>query len=277
MIIIISSILYLIANIFLLNRIQKNMGRQIIEKAHSKFSASGAERWFNCPGSVELSQGISSYSSPYAEEGTKAHAVLEKLLRHAIDCGFSEINFTPQNTLDSEDTIMGLYAEQTVNFLLKLYFNNPYSELLIETRIYLDFIHPEMFGTFDGAIIDYFGTLHVFDYKYGKGHVVSPKDNLQMLFYGIGLAYKYHWNFKKVRLWIIQPRIKGYDGPIYWEQSIFELKSKVRDFEKAVERVLKNPSLYIEGSWCHWCAAKSICPKKETKKLEKAKDIWSNL
>jgi hypothetical protein len=95
-----------------------------------------------------------------------------------------------------------------------------------------------------------------------------------MIFYGIGLAAKYKWNFKRVRLWIIQPRIKGYDGPAFWEIPTAELRRYVPLFQAAVKRVEENPDEFVEGGWCHWCKAKSICPLKTTKRFEKAIEIF---
>ena len=132
-----------------------------------------------------------------------------------------------------------------------------------------------MFGTFDGAVVDLFGTLHVFDYKYGAGVPVSVRENLQMIFYGIGLAHRYHWNFKRVRLWIIQPRIKGYDGPTFWEVPTSILKCWVPTFRKAVERVIAEPDTFVEGDHCRWCKARSICPLKREAKLEAAKSVFT--
>lgn len=238
-------------------------------RAHSKFSASGAERWFKCPGSVELSEGLPDKTSVWAEEGTKAHEVLEVVLRGQI--AKKRVVVSPIGT----PTEMSLHAFRAASFILGLHDRTPDSEVLVETRIYLDFIHPEMFGTFDGAVIDHFGTLHVFDYKYGAGHMVSPTNNLQMIFYGIGLAHKYQWNFERVRLWIIQPRIKGYDGPLFWDLSIRELREYIHDFKQAVDRVKKQPETFVEGSWCHWCKAKSVCPIKQEAKLDKIKSVFT--
>lgn len=215
-----------------------------------------------CPGSVELSEGQPDKSSPWAIEGTEAHAVLEDTLRK----GFSDRSNVPPE--------MTAHAANAASFILGVLGKADDAELLVESRVHLPFIHPEMFGTYDGAIVDYFGTLHVFDYKYGSGHSVSPKENLQMIFYGIGLAHKFDWNFKRVRLWIIQPRIKGYDGPAFWEISILELKAYVQKFKDGVERVLDNPDLYVEGSHCHWCKAKSVCPLKVDAKIEQARLIF---
>ncbi len=239
-------------------------------RAHSKFSASGAERWFNCSASVEASVGQPDRESPWAIEGTKAHGVLERFLLDAIHKG----RVSPD--IDGpEPTEMRQHAARAAHFIWDLK-KKLDCDVLVENRIYLDFIHPEMFGTFDSAVLDHFGTLHVFDYKYGAGHAVSPKNNLQMIFYGLGLAYKYNWNFSNAKLWIIQPRISGYQGPTYWQLPIEMLKSYVTDFRQAVWRVENNPE-FREGSWCHWCKAKSVCPLKTESKLEKAKDVFKSI
>ena len=245
------------------------------ERKHSKFSASGAERWFICQGSVALSEGLPDKSSIWSIEGTKAHEVLEEMLSFAIERERERlVNWTKYNfELPKEMILHGLNA---ANFLLELYHKTPQAEIMVETRIQLPFIHSEMFGTFDGAVIDHFGTLHVFDYKYGAGVPVSPVKNLQMIFYGLGLAYKFGWNFKSVRLWIIQPRIKAYSGPLYWDVSIDELKNfYVWQFKNAVERVEETPNRFVEGAHCHFCKAKGMCPLKQEAKLEKAKSVFS--
>lgn len=243
-------------------------------RKHSKFSASGAERWFNCPGSVALSEGIPDRDNKWSIEGTKAHEVLEKLMCLALAAGDKEI--LPIQKDKSIPLEMHRHGINTANFILGLQNERPRSKILVETRIELTFIHPEMFGTFDGGIIEHFGTLDVLDYKYGK-HTVSPIENLQMIFYGIGLAAKYQWNFKRVRLWIIQPRALGYDGPSFWELNVLELKSYVPQFKNAVGRVLNNPNKYVEGSWCHWCKAKGVCPLKQQAKTFKAKSAFENI
>lgn len=245
------------------------------ERAHSKFSASGADRWINCPGSVAISEGIPSKDSIWTLEGTDAHEVLEGILRSAIEVGDLTPNWVHPVVRNTKPPAMIEHAQHAAKFIYGLYRDTDMSDIMVETKIYLGFIHPEMFGTFDGAVLDHFGTLHVFDYKYGKGHAVSPKNNLQMIFYGLGLAAKYDWNFKRVKLWIIQPRIKGYDGPLSWELSITELKAYADMFKRAVDRVEKTPYDFAEGSWCHWCKAKAVCPLKLKGRTEKAQALFS--
>jgi hypothetical protein len=237
------------------------------ERAHSKFSASGAERWFNCPGSVELSEGLPDTTSPAAEEGTQAHEVLEVTLK----C--DEFLFPGVDPRAPREMVK--YADEAAKFIRGLA-KQTNSEFLVEDRAHLDFIHPEAFGTLDSAVLDHFGTLHVIDYKYGKGYVVSPKENLQMIFYALALAHKYDWNFSRVRLWIIQPRAKGYDGPVFWDISIDELREYVPKFEDAVARVELSPE-FKEGNHCFFCKAKKICPLKLESKNNKAGLIFGDL
>lgn len=232
----------------------------------------------NCPGSVSLSEGIVQKPSVWAQEGTEAHEVLESFM-------MAEIDWCPETEQKLHDILKGKphemieHARNATRFITDLHTLNRGSEIQVETRISLPFIHEAMFGTFDGAVIDHFGTLHVFDYKYGAGVPVSPgtlkNPNLQMSFYGMGLAHAHQWNFKNVRLWIIQPRVAGYEGPLYLEMRTEQLQSMVEVFRSGVRRVENNPDEYVEGSHCHWCPAKSICPLKREMKNDKARSIFS--
>lgn len=249
------------------------------ERKHSKFSASGADRWFNCPGSVGLSEGIKDKPNRWSEEGAKAHEVLEALLRVELSGNSSAVieenrhllAYGPEFGPFNFHEIMA-HAKKTAKFILSL--GNEGQKLLVETRISLSFIHPEAFGTFDGAAIEPFGVLDVVDFKYGANHAVAPKKNLQMIFYAMALAHQYNWNFETVKLWIDQPRSRGYDGPAFWELSIGELKAWVPVFEEKVANVEFNPDTYVDGPWCYWCKAKTICPLKREKKLDEAKLIF---
>lgn len=245
------------------------------ERAHSKYSASGSERWFNCPGSVKISEGLPDKQSVYSEEGTWAHEVHEFYLRVLMSGNDGAVFEEGKHVLDGAPWEMLDLSRKSVEFVMKKAGEIPGSEVFAEQRVYLDFIDPEAFGTFDAAIVDYFGTLHIYDYKYGAGVPVSPRGNLQMIFYGLGFAHQYDWNFKKVRLWINQPRIKGYQGPVYWEMGVMALKAYVSLFRKAIENVKYYPDKFVEGDWCHWCKAKKICPLKQKKQIDNAREIFA--
>lgn len=238
-------------------------------RKHSKFSASGAERWFNCQGSVALSEGLPDKGNKWSKEGTTAHEVLENVMRSRL------ANRRPILIGEEITPEMKRHAQNTADFIFEIFEGSRAvdAEILVETRISLPFIHPEMFGTFDGAVLDHFGTLHVFDYKYGKS-VVSPLRNLQMIFYALGLGHQYFWNFKSVKMWIAQPRIKNYEGPVFWELPMPKLMRYVPIFQDAVEKVELEPNRFVEGSWCHWCKAKDICPLKKGERSEKINSIF---
>jgi hypothetical protein len=243
-------------------------------RKHSKFSASGAERWFNCPGSVQLSEGLPDTSSVYAEEGTRAHELLEAYLRCELSGNDGADVEIASQIARKESMQMVPYVADASDFIAGRWRARPGSDLLVETRIILDWIHPEMFGTYDAAVVEQFGMLEVFDFKYGQGHIVSPTNNLQLLFYAIGLAHKYDWNFERVRMTIVQPRAKGYSEPVFWELPIKHVKSHANRFKEAVERVESHPTELKEGSHCHWCKAKKICPLKADKKELEARTIF---
>jgi hypothetical protein len=245
------------------------------ERAHSKFSASGAERWFACPGSVALSEGQPDKSNKYSDEGTWAHEVLEEMLSYSIMVGAPSVPADFKMGGKPPPREMLKLVRDAADFILGIHNDLPYSRVSAEERVYLDFIHPEMFGTYDGAVAHYGEILHVFDLKYGAGQAVFPENNLQAIFYALGVAHKHLWNFKQVRIWILQPRVSGFDGYLFWDVSIAELLSYVEVFKAAVARVEKHPNKYIEGSHCHWCKAKSICPLKDNKKLDKAREIFN--
>lgn len=221
-------------------------------KAHSKFSASGMTRWQACPGSIKLSEGLPDKSSPAAEEGTRAHEVLEALLKDL--------------SIPHSDRQMYIFAKQAADHILGLRAKRRGSKLLVESKVKLDFIHPEAFGTLDAAVVEYFGHLDILDFKYGMSFV-SPVENLQFIFYALGVAHAYDWNFQTVRLWTLQPRVVGFDGFVFWDLTISELRKYIPIFELAVERVEKFPDQLVEGRHCYFCKAKSICPLKRDKGL----------
>lgn len=242
------------------------------ERKHSKFSASGAERWFACSGSVALSEGIVSKDSDASKEGVKGHETLEEIVKAALAMGAKSVH-RPRfdKSVPSE---MVDHCTHAANHILKVYHAAPHSELLIEKRVLLDFVHPDAFGTLDYAVVDVFGTLHIMDYKYGK-YMVSPEENLQFIFYALAVAHLYDWNFKSVRMWALQPRVRGFDGHYsFWDTPTSDLRKWVSKFRQAVDAVEKYPKRYNEGPHCFFCPAKAICPQKQEGKREKTKSVF---
>lgn len=147
---------------------------------------------------------------------------------------------------------------------------SPSAKLLIETRISLKHIAPGLYGTLDYAWVESWGTLVVVDYKYGAGVVVEPEEdgeyNSQLLYYATGLAKQFDYDFEKVRLAVIQPRVYEddveplaiVDAPI---KALREFETKV--LEAYRKSLLPNAPLKA-GDHCRWCPAQAECPEINT-------------
>lgn len=236
------------------------------EREHSKFSASGSERWLNCSASVALEEKCPPQDdNQWTLEGTLAHEVLERRL-NAQPVPDDNFDITPE---------MVNFVEMAVKEIKRIQ-KQTGGELIVEKRIHQDFIHPEMFGTCDAIIVQPFGTLHVLDFKYGQGHVVSAEENTQLIQYALGAAHLHDWNFQDVELHILQPR-SGKSWHKSWKLSCRELRDKwLPIWQKGVARVESGKGKPFEGSWCHWCRAKFICPTKQEKNANKITNVFLN-
>lgn len=239
------------------------------EKAHATYSASGAERWLNCPGSISLSQKAPPQkSSSYADEGTLAHEALETVLKAWIKQDHSPhlrwpLKATKEMTEHAKDAALWIEAEKK---------KRPKSLVLCETRVALPVSEPGQFGTVDAAIVEEFGRLTVIDYKYGAGLPVYPKENPQLIYYALGIAHQFNYNFEDVELVIIQPRAETDEGTIRTHvMSITELMIWRIRFEDGIHLTKISPDFYQTGKWCKWCPAASICPEISTKALKQAR------
>jgi Protein of unknown function (DUF2800) len=236
-------------------------------KAHAKLSASGSERWLNCPASVELCERAPKQrESEYATEGTTAHTVLETILK----------NHSGGKPYSAAQMLKSKYPDEMVAHALQAYKEiearlTPGAILLSETRVDLTFVGPDMFGTADCSIVEEFGKLQVIDYKYGAGVAVDPEENTQLLYYALGIAHLYNYNFTEVVLTIIQPRAPHERGPVReWVISIEELLAWKQKFIDGVARVNDPLADYKAGDWCRWCPGAVMCPAIKDRALNEA-------
>lgn len=238
------------------------------EKAHADYGASSSERWLACPGSVALSlKAPPEKESPYAEEGTKAHTCLEEFLK-----GKDDVLKTRKRLLKDYPKDMVQHAETAAYAILDELAKYPGAELLCETKVPLDFVREGEFGTVDASVVEYYGTLVVFDFKYGAGIVVDPTENSQLIYYALGIAHMYGYDFQKVKIVILQPRAYADDGSTVreWETTIENLKAWEDKFRKGIEACEKPNAPLNAGEHCRFCKAKPICPQISTKALADA-------
>lgn len=235
--------------------------------AHSEFSASGSSRWLNCPGSIALSRNApEQHESEYATEGTEAHYCLEVLLTHHAKGQIRQAKDFLLKTYPEEMVEHGEQAARDIFAQVKTD-----GTLLCETRVDLSFVAPKLFGTVDAAIIREFDRLTIIDYKYGAGIPVEPEFNSQQLYYALGIAHLYDYNFSEIELQIIQPRAEHYLGDTRsWVTSVDTLFEYREKFAQGYRAAHEPNAPLKSGNHCRFCPAAVICPELSTRALEQA-------
>lgn len=237
---------------------------------HSEYGASTASRWLNCPGSIrlisQLPAKLEEEVNPYAKEGTTAHELAEaclKLGKHPVDVATEELDPTGEMV-----EAVGVYYD----YIQKKLKNRSRATLAIEKKFDLSHIAPGMFGTNDACIYDsVLDSLEVIDYKHGAGVPVSPVENAQLAYYGIGAANTYKLNPKSaITLTIVQPRAQG-EAIKSWETTYEYLQNFTEVLRKGVEKCKDKDAPLAEGSWCKFCPALAVCPQVKKTALEIAK------
>ena len=249
-------------------------------KAHATLSPSAAVRWINCPGSVRIAEMLPpAPSSTYADEGTLAHLFAEhKVLLASGEITKKYYDQRLKNALKSDyycgemEEATDYYRDRVMEIYCEGLKKDPSATVMVEQRLDLSDWAPECFGTADAVVIAG-DTIEVIDLKYGKGVKVEAPGNPQLRLYGLGAASLFGdlYEFKKVRMTIIQPRL---DHVSTEEMGLVELYSWADMVVKpaaraALDRTAAAPTAC--GDWCRWCPAKATCRTRAKAQLELAK------
>jgi hypothetical protein len=262
-------------------------------RAHAVCSASGAERWLNCPGSVGLSQGLPDQPpTPAALEGTRAHELAEKILRdweakdRVLDHAFveslrPEYEDTEFETGDGRMWSMLDYAMTYVNLCLEqvgCFDSRP--AVRIEHRLTLN-ADLGMFGTIDFVATGqrkgaYTGI--VVDFKFGKKKV-NAEENKQLAYYAAALKRNSKKPLEQVKVVVVQPRVAEFFSETWYSEA--DLDGWTKRLEDGAERAVRQlmrlePKQFQKGAWCWFCPAKSVCPEMEKARLAEAVDDFSD-
>lgn len=244
--------------------------------AHAILSASGASRWLACTPSARLEEQFPDSTSEYAKEGTLAHEVCElKVRKNLIEqmptrTYNTKLKKLKENELwqDEMDKFTDAYLEY-IQELVHSYSCSP--AVMVEKKVDFSQYVPEGFGTADCIVIAE-GTMHIIDFKYGKGVAVSAENNPQMKLYALGayLEYSMLYPIEKIRMAIIQPRLENEAS----ESEIFvaELIDWAENVVKPLaEKAYKGEGTYIAGNHCRFCRAKATCRERARMNLEASK------
>lgn len=238
------------------------------EKQHALLSASGAHRWMNCTPSARLEREFQENSGEAAAEGTAAHALAEYKLRKALKMRSKK----PISQYDSEE--MDGYTDGYVEFVLeqlalaKKNCNDP--QVLIEQRLDFSKYVAGGFGTGDCVIIAD-GVLHIIDFKYGQGVLVSAEDNEQMKLYSIGALELFDgiYDINTVSMTIYQPRRENISTHTVLKESLYQWAEEV--LKPTAVLAFDGKGEYQSGEWCQFCRASVKCRARAEEKLKLAR------
>lgn len=145
-----------------------------------------------CPGSARMERDLPEKASEAADIGTKQHAAAADLLLGKVP------DF---RGLTDEQR---LAVEWCVEYVKGLQW--PGSRLLIETKLDLAWMHPEIGGgTADVILLEDYARAIVIDFKFGRTPVDSPGCNLQLACYAAGVAKEY--DVRDVKVCILNPEL----------------------------------------------------------------------
>ena len=239
---------------------------------HAFLSASGAERWLNCPPSARLTEFYPDSGSDYATEGSEAHEVAEFVLRLTLGEDVTD-DFREQLTFHSEE--MEEHARDYVAFILEIMANCNNPRVLVEQRLDFSRWVQEGFGTADCVIIAD-STLHVVDYKYGKGVAVETDDNPQMKLYALGALEIFDgiYDIETVNMTIFQPRRENISTFTTSAESLYQWADEI--LTPTAKLAYNGDGEYSCGDWCKFCRAKAECRTRAEHNLELARQDFTD-
>lgn len=250
-------------------------------RKHALCSASSAERWLECPGSVGLGMQLPEpEASIYALEGTRAHELSEVVLHHWQGNGYKITDeflegvkaksIEAEGSQDMFDYIM-TYVNLCIDEVES--FDQPPTVRIEQRLVFSEDM--QMFGTADflvTGIKEGISTGVIVDLKYGKGKRVKTQDNPQLAYYACALKRCSKKKLERIKVRVVQPRINEFyseqwyslDDLAHWEMKLtLGAESALMMAGKA-----KTPT-YRDGGWCWFCPGKTICPRIKEKLEEK--------
>lgn len=249
-------------------------------KAHAILSASSAHKWLVCTPSARLEEQFPNKTSEYMQEGTLAHAIAEFKVRSYFLEPMTKTTQTRRlNKFKKEEGFQNEMLEHTdtyLNFLKEEALKtNTKPFIAVEQKVDFSSYVPEGFGTADCIMISG-DTLHIIDFKYGKGVKVEAEDNPQMKLYALGAvsAYGLFYPLKTIKMSIVQPRIdniSSYELPI---EVLLEWGEKT--VKPQAQKAFAGLGEYVQGEHCRFCRAKGSCEFRAKENMKVVEEIQNS-
>lgn len=260
---------------------------------HSRLAASASSRWLKCSGSIRLVEYLKrkkiipqDTTNDAAQLGTAVHYIIEQVL-----LGKKKIRDFRGKSIKADGMEKSFVmtskelknARMCIKYATKVLRKYKKAKMFPERKYDLTKIYKiEMGGTSDITFAVKFGMLEITDYKNGKWPV-EIWNNSQLRIYGLGAYYALNnkYNFKKIKLTIVQPNCNHEDGPIRsetitikklikWEREV--LVPVLEDIKAGKDKLIPD-----EENQCAWCEAKAHCPARQKNKPKLVKDVLNDL
>ena len=224
-------------------------------KAHAILSPSAAARWLKCPASVAMTASMPEETSPYALEGSIAHAVAESVLT-------GEPYRAPEGAEGTTPDVSALAEEVKPYTDYVLQAADGAAAFAVEHHLECSWLAPECFGTSDAVIVAP-DAIEIVDLKFGRGVPVKAKGNLQLAIYAraaleeFGRAGRAH-----VRMTIVQPRLGWQET---WDIEVKDLIAFTDAMKPAAAEALRELHegtglRFLPGSeQCRFCRCRHAC------------------
>lgn len=234
-------------------------------REHAVLSASSAYRWLKCTAAPRFEEQFEDSTSEYAQEGRLAHAICElKVNKHftnAVKPGAyaAQLKKLKEDPLysDEMDKTSDLYIEHLKDKAMQF---DAKPSVAAEVRVDFSEYVPEGFGTCDCVMICG-DTMHITDYKHGKGVPVSAENNPQMRLYALGALKRYRPVYgdriKKICMTIDQPRIQS--EPDSETITTDELLSWGEGIKPIAIKAYMGLGTFCPGEHCRFCRGKAQC------------------
>lgn len=194
---------------------------------HAELSASTAERFLPCPGSVALSKGLPNISTEFAAQGTAAHYIAAECQKDGgrADRWLGKTALVEGHVIDLDQELVDA-VQEFLDYITEK--EQPGDKAYVEQSFTpaMQKLHPKFGGSTDRVMWrESAQLLRIYDYKHGAGVPVDVDDNKQLKYYALGaLLSNPQWNAEDIELVIAQPRCDHDQGRIRkWVFKAFDL------------------------------------------------------